>query len=293
MGITRSPFLFYNIFITMNYKVLVRQIIKEIIDEKHTPVMKYYSFDWDDNLMYMPTKIYLKDEDGKSVGMSTEDFAEYRTEIGKEPFEYEGHTIVSFDEDPFRDFRVLGDKKFLVDSMKASTGPAWSDFVEAINNGSIFSIITARGHTPSILKQATYNLIKKNMHGLDSNMLAKNLMKYRDLADEDKLTKDQLIRAYLDMCRFYPVSFGEGSATNPEEGKIRAMEEFVNYVKEMSRELQTKAIMKNKISNYFTPFVGFSDDDVRNVEKMKQHFSKKDDNILQTYLTSGGEKRKY
>ena len=293
MGITWSPFLFYHIFINMNYKVLVRQIINEIIDEKHTPVMKYYSFDWDDNLMYMPTKIYLKDKDGKSVGMSTEDFAEYRTEIGKEPFEYEGHTILGFDEDPFRDFRVLGDKKFLVDAMKAPTGPAWSDFVEAINNGSIFSIITARGHTPSVLKQATYNLIKKNMHGLDSNMLAKNLMKYRDIADEDKLTKDQLIRAYLDMCRFYPVSFGEGSATNPEEGKIRAMEEFVTYVRQMSRELQTKAIMKNKISNYFTPFIGFSDDDVRNIESMKKHFDKKDDNILQTYLTAGGEKKKY
>jgi len=293
MGITWSPFLFYHIFINMNYKVLVRQIINEIIDEKHTPVMKYYSFDWDDNLMYMPTKIYLKDKDGKSVGMSTEDFAEYRTEIGKEPFEYEGHTILGFDEDPFRDFRVLGDKKFLVDAMKAPTGPAWSDFVEAINNGSIFSIITARGHTPSVLKQATYNLIKKNMHGLDSNMLAKNLMKYRDIADEDKLTKDQLIKAYLDMCRFYPVSFGEGSATNPEEGKIRAMEEFVTYVRQMSRELQTKAIMKNKISNYFTPFIGFSDDDVRNIESMKKHFDKKDDNILQTYLTAGGEKKKY
>jgi len=293
MGITWSPFLFYHIFINMNYKVLVRQIINEIIDEKHTPVMKYYSFDWDDNLMYMPTKIYLKDKDGKSVGMSTEDFAEYRTEIGKEPFEYEGHTILGFDEDPFRDFRVLGDKKFLVDAMKAPTGPAWSDFVEAINNGSIFSIITARGHTPSVLKQATYNLIKKNMHGLDSNMLAKNLMKYRDIADEDKLTKDQLIRAYLDMCRFYPVSFGDGSATNPEEGKIRAMEEFVTYVRQMSRELQTKAIMKNKISNYFTPFIGFSDDDVRNIESMKKHFDKKDDNILQTYLTAGGEKKKY
>lgn len=277
----------------MNYKVLVRQLINEIIDEKHTPTMKYYSFDWDDNLMYMPTKIYLQDESGKSVGMSTEDFAEYRTEIGKEPFEYKGQTILGFDKDPFRDFKVLGDKKFLVDAMKAPTGPAWSDFVEAVNNGSIFSIITARGHTPSVLKQAVYNLIKKNMYGLDSNSLAKNLMKYRDLADEDKLTKEQLIKSYLDMCRFYPVSFGEGSATNPEEGKIRAMEEFVTYVKQISKELQTKALLKNKISNYFTPFIGFSDDDVRNVEKMKQHFSQKDDNILQTYLTSGGEKRKY
>jgi len=44
--------------------------------------------------------------------------------------------------------------------MKAPTGPAWNDFVEAVNNGSIFSIITARGHTPSILKNAVYNLIR-------------------------------------------------------------------------------------------------------------------------------------
>jgi len=277
----------------MNYKKLVRQIITEIIDDATTPVMKYYSFDWDDNLMFMPTKIYLKDKNGKTVGMSTEDFAEYRTEIGNEDFNYEGKTIVGFADDPFRDFRVTGDKNFLKDAMIAPTGPAWSDFVEAINNGSIFSIITARGHTPSVLKTAVYNLIKKNMHGINSNTLAKNLLKYRDLADEDKLTKDQLIKAYLDMCRFYPVSFGEGSATNPEQGKIIAMEEFVNYVKSISHQLQKKAFMKNKISNYFTPFIGFSDDDVRNVESMKKHFEKKDDNILKTYLTAGGEKKLY
>jgi len=275
------------------HKVIVKQIISEIIEERQTPVMKYYAFDWDDNLMFMPTKIYLKDDKGKSVGMSTEDFAEYRTDIGKEPFKYEGHTIVSFDKEPFRDFGVLGDKQFLKDAMTAPTGPAWNDFVEAINNGSIFAIVTARGHTPSMLKEGVYRLIKQNKHGLDSNKLAKNLLKYRDLADEEKLSKDQLIRSYLDMCRFHPVSFGEGSATNPEQGKINAMEEFVSYVRKLSHSLQEKAFMKNKISNYFTPFIGFSDDDVRNVETMKKHFDKKEDNILKTYLTSGGEKKLY
>ena len=275
------------------HKVIVEQIINEIIQDSQTPVMKYYAFDWDDNLMFMPTKIYLKDDKGKSVGMSTEDFAEYRTEIGKEPFEYECHTIVSFDKEPFRDFGVLGDKQFLKDSMTAPTGPAWDDFVESINNGSIFAIVTARGHTPSMLKEAVYKLIKQNKHGLDSNQLAKNLLKYRDLADEEKLSKDQLIRSYLDMCRFHPVSFGEGSATNPEQGKINAMEEFVSYVKKLSHSLQEKAFMKNKISNYFTPFIGFSDDDVRNVETMKKHFDKKEDNILKTYLTAGGQKKLY
>jgi hypothetical protein len=281
------------IFIIMSLyvKKIVREIITEIIDDSSNPVMKYYAFDWDDNLMFMPTKIYLKDDKDQSVGMSTEDFAEYRTEVGKEPFEYEGHTIVGFDNEPFRDFGVLGDKQFLRDSMTSPTGPAWNDFVEAINNGSIFSIITARGHTPSILKEAVYRLIISNKYGLDSDRLAKNLIKYRDLADEESLSKDELIKTYLDMCRFHPVSYGEGSATNPEQGKIKAMEEFIRYVKLISHRLQKKAFMKNKISNYFTPFIGFSDDDVRNVQTMKKHF--KDDDILKTYLTAGGEKKLY
>ena len=30
--------------------------------EEITPDLKYYAFDWDDNIMYMPTQIVLKDE---------------------------------------------------------------------------------------------------------------------------------------------------------------------------------------------------------------------------------------
>jgi hypothetical protein len=275
----------------MNYKNLVRQLISEIIQDQMTPTMKYYAFDWDDNLMYMPTKIYLKDDKGKTVGMSTEDFAEYRTEIGQEPFDYEGHTIVGFDEDAFRDFRVTGDKKFLVDSMKAPIGPAWDDFVEAVNNGSIFAIITARGHTPSVLRNAVYNLIQKNMHGLNKKELVKNLRKYRDIADEEDLSDDELIRTYLEMCKWHPVSFGEGSAANPEELKVSAMKQFMEYVKNLSQRLQEKAFMKNKISNYFTPYIGFSDDDLKNVETMKKHFD--DESGLEIYHTGGGKKTKF
>ena len=275
----------------MNYKNVVREIISEIIDDQMKPTMKYYAFDWDDNLMYMPTKIYLKDENGKVVGMSTEDFAEYRTEVGKEPFEYEGHTIVGFDDNPFRDFNVLGDEGFLRDAMKAPTGPAWDDFVEAVNNGSVFAIVTARGHTPSILKSAIYNLIKRNKHGLSEKELVKNLRKYRELADEDDLTDDELVRAYLDMNKYHPVSFGQGSAANPEQLKVDAMKEFMTYVQNLSRRLQEKAFMKNKISNYFIPYIGFSDDDLRNVQAMKRHFD--DESGLDIYHTGGGKKTKF
>jgi hypothetical protein len=275
----------------MNYKKIVRELITEIIQDQLKPTMKYYAFDWDDNLMYMPTKIYLKDEDGNSVGMSTEDFAEYRSEVGKEPFEYEGHAIVGFDDDAFRDFKVTGDKKFLVDAMKAPTGPAWDDFVEAVNNGSIFAIVTARGHTPSVLKNGVYNLIKKNKHGLNEKELVKNLRKYRDISDEEDMTDDELVRTYLEMCKWHPVTFGEGSAANPEELKVSAMKQFMEYVRNLSQRLQEKAYMKNKISNYFTPFIGFSDDDLKNVETMKKHFD--DESGLDIYHTGGGKKTKF
>jgi hypothetical protein len=275
----------------MNYKKIVKQIISEIIHDQMKPTMKYYAFDWDDNLMYMPTKIYLKDDNDEVVGMSTEDFAEYRTEIGNKPFEYEGRTIVGYDDNAFRDFNVPGDKGFLRDAMKAPTGPAWNDFVEAVNNGSVFAIITARGHTPSVLKNAVYNLIKKNKHGLSEQELVKNLRKYRELADEEDLSDDELVRSYLDMNKYHPVSFGEGSASSPEELKVKAMKEFMTYVQNLSSTLQEKAFMKNKISNRFTPYVGFSDDDLRNVQAMKKHFD--DESGLDIYHTGGGKKTKY
>ena len=80
--------------------------------------MKYYAFDWDDNLMYMPTSIRLKDDEGNTVGMTTRDFAEYRDLVGKEPFEYEGHTIVGPAKDAYVEFGVTHDKQFLIDAMK-------------------------------------------------------------------------------------------------------------------------------------------------------------------------------
>jgi hypothetical protein len=272
---------------------MLKNKIVEGIDEFGAPDEKYYAFDWDDNIVSMPTKIILKDEDGDEVGMSTEDFATYREEIGKEPIEVEGHTIVGFAEDAYKWFGVKGDKQFIVDAMTAKPGPAWPDFVEAINNGSIFSIVTARGHTPSVLKEACYNYIVSNINGIDSNELVRNLEKYRDLADEENVSKREMIREYLDLCRFYPVTYGEGSATNPEQGKIKALNEFVKYVKKMSEFIQKHAYLKNKINNYFVPKIGFSDDDLKNVEVVKKHFEKDPENIIKTYSTSGGIKKEY
>jgi hypothetical protein len=129
----------------------------------NTPDLRYYAFDWDDNIVYMPTKIMVKNDKGQEMGMSTEDFAKYRSLIGVDDFNYEGERIVGYAENPFKHFRTEGDKRFIIDAMLAEPGPSWGDFVECINNGSIFSIITARGHTPSVIKEAVYNYIVSNI----------------------------------------------------------------------------------------------------------------------------------
>ena len=260
-----------------------------------TPDLKYYAFDWDDNIVHMPTKIIVKDENGEEVGMSTDDFAEHRHQIGKEPFDYKGSSIVGYGENPFRNFRTEGDKDFLIDAMRAKEGPAFDDFREAINNGSIFSIITARGHNPNTLKEAVYNYIIKGFNGIDKELLIKNLKKYRSFVGEDEMSDEELIKSYLELNKYHPVSFGDDKgASNPEEAKVRAMEDFVSYIKGMAAVLNKRAYLKNDIGNKFIPTkpsIGFSDDDPKNIEVMQKHFKNKPDNIVKTYSTAGGTKK--
>jgi hypothetical protein len=89
------------------------------------------------------------------------------------------------------------------------------------------------------------------------------------------------------------VTFGEGSAQNPEEGKVKAMREFQQYVKKISGLLNSEPYLKNDVSNNFIPTIGFSDDDLRNLEKMKQELGDNPENNIQMYSTYGGEKKKY
>lgn len=268
--------------------------IKEGFEGK-TPDLKYYAFDWDDNIVHMPTKIIVENSFGDEIEMSTDDFASYRDIIGKKPFNYKGNSITGYASNPFRNFGIGGDKEFLIDAMRAKPGAAWSDFKEAINNGSIFAIITARGHNPKTIKEGVYNYIINNYEGISKKTLVKNLKKYRDFVGEDDMSDNELIRSYLELNKYNPVSFGEGSAASPEELKVSAMEDFVIYVKSMAGLLQKNAILKKDFSNKFLPsmpLIGFSDDDTKNVDVMKKHFDKIKEPI-KVYSTKGGTKKEY
>jgi hypothetical protein len=69
------------------------------------------------------------------------------------------------------------------------------------------------------------------------------------------------------------------------------MKEFISYVKEQAKKLGQKVYLKDDVKNKFLPQIGFSDDDLRNVEVMKKEFE--DEPVLKTYSTAGGVKTRY
>ena len=281
-----------------------RKRLIEGISKEGTPDLKYYAFDWDDNIMMMPTKIIVMSANEQEVPMSTEEFAEHRHQIGKEEFNFKGTTIVGYSPQPYKFFtdNPKSNSRFIVDAMTAPVGPSWNDFVECINGGSIFSIITARGHSPETLKEAVANLIKKNHMGIDSSSLARSLKLYRDIGNEPSKEKkrytlsNEELNEYLNMCVFEPVTYGKGSAANPEEEKKVAMRKFISYCKQMAQIVGKEgAVFKDDMSNNeIIPIIGFSDDDPGNTESIGDMVSKEYPDLpISVYLTKGNEKIKY
>jgi hypothetical protein len=199
--------------------------------------------------------------------MSTHAFATYREKIGKEEFPYEGHVIKDYAENPFRNFRVQGDRQFLQDIKVAKTAPAFKDFKECVEGASLFAIITARGHTPTILKEACKEYILSGFNGIETNKVLDSIKQYNQLYGVTKeMSPEELVDDYLDKCKFHPVSFGGGSAASPEKLKVEALNDFIEYVNVQPKSIRKHATKGAKIQ------IGFSDDDKKNIETMIAHF---------------------
>lgn len=262
------------------------------------PDGKYYAFDWDDNILYMPTEIMVKTFGGTEIGMSTDVFSEYRHIIGKENFDYLGHTIVDYALDPFRHFSFRGDEQFLKDSLIAPVGPSWNDFVECINGGSVFAIITARGHTPYIIRKAIELMLYDNKCGdnecLSLDRCIKNLKRYPNAPKG--LDDEEMLDFYFNMCEFHPVSYnqgkeGSGKAANPEIMKSEVLKKFVYTVKMRSNQLGLNSNVSNSIENNFVPKIGFSDDDEANVKKIRKDLDDEGLTDVSVYLTKNKKEK--
>lgn len=253
--------------------------INEEITEKGKIKLSYYSFDWDDNLIKMPTKILFKDvKNGGIKEVDTHSFAEIRSklpELGLEYLPNDGSFINFRDNDE-------ANEQFAKDAVKAPTAKAWPAFVRAINSASFFAIITARGHSPQALKQGVREVIDAEKEGISKEKLINSIKTYYKITGTRLPTEDEemLITLYLSKCQFSPVSHpsiagaGGNSAGSPEKLKE---EQFNNFKKEMQRLASHLRKKDKKLSLNDKGFleshefkIGFSDDDIKNVKHMTQ-----------------------
>lgn len=248
-------------------------------------VLLYYGFDWDDNILYMPTVIHMEKKEGDSwvpVDVSTKEFAEVRSD--KENW----RIINNNPEEAFCEFRdqtnfglKRGDSAFLEDMRSAISqrkfGPSWEDFIECLTNGTLFAIITARGHESKPMRTGVEWIIdniltKEELFNLYNNCLR---FAYMFGQDEDfprilsgKPSENELIKHYLDHCEFIGVSAPSrgGSPSNPEKAKEEVFLEFCDKVNTFVDRL-------NQIYDFhgikWVAKMGFSDDDVKNKEHVE------------------------
>ena len=258
----------------------------QYIRESFGVELHYYAFDWDDNLLHMPTVIHMdqKSGDGWSpIDVSTSEFATVRND--KQNYRLrDDDPSLAFSE--FRDIGPRGDKAFLEDSMDAINekrfAPSWDAFIKCLSEGSIFAIITARGHEPHSIREAVEYIMDNVLTDDQKLYMYGNCLKHAyifspqevdsfDRSYRDPISKTPLVKSYLDSCDFYGVSspsfaeeFGASNAQNPEAAKQMALDRFMEKCNVYGGNIGAKSVS-----------IGFSDDDVKNVDHVEKFFKEK------------------
>ncbi len=229
--------------------------------------MRSYIFDWDDNILYMPTTIKMDYKTGLGwvpIDVTTSQFASIRN---NKDFKLRG-------DDPkiaFADFRAS--EPFLRDVRQAidfrQFAPSADKFKEALIYANPFAINTARGHKPEVLKEGVKLFVDLVLGRDEKKFMIDNIRKTLPLSKG--LDDEQVVDLYLDeMGEYYPVSsdeFGKrfnlgASAADPEEAKKVAIEHFTKKVFDSAKKLVN--------SDYKKFSVGFSDDDLGNVRAVEE-----------------------
>jgi hypothetical protein len=252
----------------MNYIEKFKRF-NESSEEKY---LRYYALDFDDNILNMPTVIHmdhLVDGEWIPTDVSTAEFAEVRGD--KENWRTR--------EDAFSEFKDNGPRginAFIEDVKKAISmkrfGPAWNDFIECLNSGSLFAIITARGHESESMRKGIDWIIDNVLTEEQLYSMYSNLLKFAYLFNQDttqerilkgKPSENKLVQEYLNNCDFVGVSSPSrgGSPDNPEKAKEEALLEFQDKIDDFA----SKRGLKAKI--------GFSDDDLKNVKHIEDLYA--------------------
>jgi len=239
------------------------KLVKEIGEVMTTDKIRGYSFDWDDNILFMPTKIKMEKKESLMwvpINVSTEDFAELRN---NPEYRLTDHSFMDF-QDPQT---FISDTKKAIEEKKFA--PSFEKFKESLLNVSPFSIITARGTPHHAIKESVRILIGMTFTTEEINEMVNNIEKaYPSTKD---MSMEEKIDFYLSDNDFSAVTstefkdkFGmDVSVDNPEEGKKIALKDYVAKV--------VNGVKKLTGGEYDRLTIGFSDDDRKNIDTVMDY----------------------
>lgn len=256
--------------------------------KKKKESLKYYIFDWDDNLLFMPTKIIieeLKDNNWIDKEISTIEFRDLLPELKKGV-----NFKIKNNQDSYKEFNDKGSRgnnAFLEDVKFAIYnnyfGPSWDSFIKCLIDASLFMILTARGHEPETIKKTVKWIIDNYLTKKQKRNLLKNILNFiKNFSPKKNINKfdsEFLINDYLDKCvyigiqsKFFENKFHKGDSIDPSNSKKEAISFFIKYIQ--------------KINKLNIPIkIGFSDDTLDNINTVKSFFKEKRNlDIINYYL---------
>jgi hypothetical protein len=261
-------------------------------NEYNPKTLSYSIFDWDDNLLYMPSIVHLDKlvrDEWVPIDVPASEFHEViatnKTRMRNNNYNE------TFEEQ--MDLGPRGPKAFLLDTKKAirlgDFGPSWDDFIYSLIDGRIFLIITARGHEPESIRKAVEWIIENYLSKEQKIEMQKNLKRFHKLFDEEP---ENIIEHYLDRCDYVGVmsSYFKKTFEVPEMkisqlvgyGKSLVIKRFINKIRKSSKKLGLPAK------------VGFSDDRKRTVDDVIEFLSgeKSLDEPIEYYVFDTSRKTK-
>jgi hypothetical protein len=267
-----------------------RRYIPYVNEAVATRDFKYYIFDWDDNILHMPTKIRLehKGEDGvwRPVEVSTSTFAMIRADVEHYRAPTDGGwraAFRNFEDEPGKD-RFMEDTIAALEKVEhgEKPGPSYNALKKTLREGRLFSIVTARGHSPATIEKAVRVFIRYALSEQDRQEMMSNLRGYRQWLDkvEEFGSDAEELDYYLGMCRYSAVTYdgfkermandpiykeklaAATTASKPELAKEFAIRDFVEHICHMLRRCGG---LNRSVS------IGFSDDDRGNVKSVSRY----------------------
>ena len=287
------------------------------------------SFDWDDNILHMPTKIKMDKkigDDWSPIEVEPAEFALIRGD--KENYRIRGNDPVqAFDE--FVDFGPRGNNAFLEDVITAINnnqyGPSWHTLINCLINANLLGIVTSRSHEYTFLRKGVEYIIDNILSIEEKRKMYINCCDFRlsdimldsiytydlrnavDKIDLENLSVNKIVSKYLDTCKYYGVGLPFSNSfkndfditddlkISIQEAKKMALGRLINISDRMFTKVYTNGDLE--IFHF-----GFSDDDKKTTELIKEFFNEKSKSFrgakLCVYDTSdrkikGGMKTKF